>query len=113
MIRLRGLLLKNISEWRAIELLLYQGREGHHYHPSPLLVLLILFHKHLPPSLFLIELIWLFDLESEVQRRTEEALKRRADMEIKNKYIEDEVERCLKEYEDLPTIQDLSAPALR
>ncbi len=43
----------------------------------------------------------MFDLESEVQ------------MEIKNKYIEDEVERRLKEYEDLPTIQDLSAPALR
>lgn len=55
----------------------------------------------------------MFDLESEVQRRTEEALKRRAEMEIKNKYIEDEVERRLKEYEDLPTIQDLSAPALR
>jgi len=55
----------------------------------------------------------MFDLESEVQRRTEEALKRRAEMEIKNKYIEDEVERRLKEYEDLPSIQDLSAPALR
>ena len=55
----------------------------------------------------------MFDLESEVQRRTEVALKRRAEMEIKNKYIEYEVERRLKEYEDLPTIQDLSAPALR
>ena len=47
-------------------------------------------------------------------------MKRRAEMEIKNKYIEDEVKRRLKEYEDLPTIQDLSAsnqmntsPALR
>jgi len=48
----------------------------------------------------------MFHLEFEVQHRTEEVLKCRAEMEIKNKYIEDEVERCLKEYEDPPTIQD-------
>jgi hypothetical protein len=30
----------------------------------------------------------MFDLEFEVQRRTEEVLKRRAEVEIRNKYIE-------------------------
>ena len=62
----------------------------------------------------------MFDLEFEVQRRTEEVLKRRAEVEIRNKYIEDEVERRLRQFGDLPAIQDLSAsnqmntsPALR
>ena len=63
----------------------------------------------------------MFDIEFEVQFHTEEFLKCRAEIEIKNKYIEqDEVERRLKEYEDIPAIQDLSAsnqmntsPALR
>jgi hypothetical protein len=51
----------------------------------------------------------MFDLEFEVQRHTEEVLKRRAEVEIRNKYIEDEVERRLRQYGDLPAIQDLSA----
>ena len=65
----------------------------------------------------------MFDIEFEVQCHTEDFLKCRAEIEIKNKYIEieDEVEWGLKEYEDLPPIiQDLSAsnkmnasPALR
>ena len=62
----------------------------------------------------------MFDLEFEVQRRTEEVLKRRAEVEIRNKYIEDEVERRLRQFVDPPAIQDLSAsdqmntsPALR
>jgi hypothetical protein len=62
----------------------------------------------------------MFDLEFEVQRRTEKVLKRRAEVEIRNKYIEDEVERRLRQFGDLPAIQDLSAsnqmntsPALR
>ena len=51
----------------------------------------------------------MFDLEFEVQRRTEDVLKCRTKAVIRNKYIEDEVERRLRQYDDPPAIEDPSA----